>query len=107
MERLPAHLYDAEIAKGGWLFLVFSMGSCAPCERMKAAIAEVEGDYPGVRFRYVSAKTLQSAQLERQLGVDGVPRSFLIHDGVVVGTFLGARAAATLRMYLDGLVGAR
>ena len=98
--------YDAALASGKPVYVLFHSLSCQPCVEISAVADQVIPEYEG-EVVFVNAITDDPAgsQLAAKFSFQYIPTSFfLAPDGQVLAEYTGAMDGAMMRGYLDELV---
>lgn len=97
--------YDAALASGKPIYLLFHSLTCDPCIAISAVVDRVMPDYQG-KVVFVNAITTDepSRQLVEKFRFQYIPQSFFLDPkGSVVESYTGAMDEPSLRAYLDEL----
>lgn len=103
----PVAAYDAALAKGRPIYVLFHSLTCEPCIRISAVADQVAPEYEG-EVTFVNAITDDAAgqALAARFKFEYIPTSFFIAaDGSVESSFTGVLTAKEMRARLDALVG--
>jgi len=101
----PAAAYDAALASGKPIFVLFHSLTCDPCIEISAVVDKVIADYEG-EVVFVNAITTDDAamRLAARFRFQYIPQSFFIDSkGEIVDSFTGAMDETAMRGYLDKL----
>lgn len=99
--------YEAAVATGKPVYVLFHSLSCVPCVEISAVVDEVFPDYEGdVVFVNAITEDPSGQELAAQFSFQYIPTSFFISPGGegVVDSYTGAMDEAQMRAYLDALV---
>jgi thioredoxin-like negative regulator of GroEL len=102
--------YDAAVASGKPIYVLFHSLTCEPCVEISSVADEVLPDYEGdVVFVNAITDDPSGQQLAANFAFQYIPTSFFLSAGgaEVVDSFTGAMGDAQMRAYLDALVQAR
>jgi thioredoxin 2 len=73
---------------------------CGPCHMVAPSVERLAGEYAG-RLKVAKVNIDDAPSLSRRLGVQSIPALFLIHDGEVVASSVGAAPYDRLRLWLE------
>lgn len=76
---------------------------CGPCKALKPIVEMIEQEYAG-RLKVLSIDVDENPDLERELGITGVPTTLLFKDGVKVHSIVGAVPKITLESIIERLL---
>jgi putative thioredoxin len=76
---------------------------CGPCRTLGPLLERLARSYDG-RFALVKVNTETEPEIAGSFGVSSIPAVFVLRDGRVVDSFVGAQPEATVRAILDGVL---
>jgi putative thioredoxin len=79
---------------------------CGPCRTLGPVLERLARTYDG-RFLLVKVDTEREPALAQAFGVSSIPAVFILKNGQVVDSFVGAQPESTIRAILDGVLPTR
>ena len=97
--------YDAALATGKPVYVLFHSLTCDPCVQISAVADEVVPEYADtVTFVNAITDSPSSQELAARFSFEYIPTSFFVlPNGTVVDAYTGVLSAEEMRIRLDGL----
>lgn len=73
---------------------------CGPCKQIGPALEQLSDSYDG-RVKIVKVNVDENPQAPQQFGVRGIPALFLVKDGEVISSKIGAAPKAALQGWIE------
>lgn len=92
--------FDLEVIKSDFPVVVeFYSPKCTHCQRMVNTVAALSEEVAG-KVKVVRVNVLENPLTSMKYEVSGIPAFFLIKDGLVTGSALGAKSKGRLKKEL-------
>lgn len=93
---------DAKLSESKLLVLKASAAWCGPCKAIKPVLAELDGEWDNVDFAEIDVD--DCPLIVERFGINSMPRTYFIKDGVVQEMILGAKPKGDFEKAIKRLV---
>lgn len=92
--KLSNENFSAEISADGTAVVDFFSDSCIPCKRMSPVIAELEEEYPDIKFGKLNINF--DGETAEKFGVSSVPTLVFFRNGEEAARLVGVQKKAQI-----------
>ncbi len=93
--------FDAQVMKARVPTLVdFWAAWCGPCKAYSPVIEDIAKEYDG-KIKLVKVNVDENEELSSKYGISSIPTTFLVEDGKIKASTVGAMPKPMLKKWLD------